>query len=86
MSGYNCSNIGDRSGFRGCGRTFSALKYFDDHFIAVTTQDDLTRDMATVAVDGERCMTDKELVKSGLEERETGVWHNPAMTDRAKDI
>ena len=86
MSGYNCSKSGDKSGFRGCGRTFSALKYFDEHFIKVTIPDDDTRDFVSVAVDGERCMSDAELVVSGLEERESGVWHNPEMTDRAKDI
>jgi len=86
VSGYNCSLTGDKSGFRGCNRVFSALKYFDEHFIKVTEPDDNSRDFAVIAVDGERCMTDKELIASGLEERETGVWHNPEMTDRAKDI
>ena len=86
MSGYNCSNSGDRSGFIGCNRTFSALKYFDDHFIKVTDEDDETRDINVIASHGTRCMTDEELIKSGLEVRDNGIWHNPEMTDRAKDI
>ena len=86
MAGYNCSPTGDNSGFRGCDRTFSALKYFDEHFIKVTDDDDETRDRAVVGVDGSRCKTDDELIADGLEKRENNTWHNPEMTERAKDI
>ena len=87
MAGYTCSKTGDKSGFKGCNRTFSTLKYFDSHFMKVTEPDDNTRDLAVIAVDGERCKTDEELIDIGLVSRpDTKVWHNPELTDRAKDI
>ena len=86
LSGYNCSTSGDKSGFVGCDRTFSALKYFDEHFTAETVEDDETRDKSVISVSGDRCKTDDELIAGGLEQRENGVWHNPEMTDKAKEI
>lgn len=49
MTNYMCSETGDASGFRGCGRWFGSLAAFDRHWSRATTPDDADRDSCIVA-------------------------------------
>ena len=83
---YGCSEVGDRSGFRGCGRQFAGLAYFDAHFIKVGRADDPERDRAKESIVGDRCRTDAELREVGLRRRQRdGQWYDPREAERVAE-
>lgn len=83
---YTCSESGDASGFRGCGRTFGSLDAFSHHWLKVADPDDPERDRATVAITGERCMTDEELASKGIEREADGKYRDVEAGARLKAV
>ena len=78
---YGCSETGDASGFRGCGREFGSLRDFDHHWTHVTGDDDSDRDRPTVTIGGDRCATDAELVDRGIIRYPDGKWRDRAKVE-----
>lgn len=76
MTNYMCSETGDASGFRGCGRWFGSLAAFDRHWSRATTPDDADRDSCIVAIDGRGCATDAELLDRGIDLCDDVVWRD----------
>jgi len=82
--GFECSPVGDGSGFRGCGRVFGSLPGFDHHWRRVTGEDDPDRNPSVVTVSGTRCATDAELRRKGFERFPDGMWRNAAKVERTR--
>ena len=81
---YGCSENSNASGFRGCGRWFGSLAVFDRHWTTVGPPDDLGRDRGQVAIDGQRCATDAELVDRGIDRGDDVVWRDVREATRVR--
>jgi hypothetical protein len=81
---YGCSDHGDASGFRGCGREFGSLAAFDRHWTTVGRADDTDRDRVVVTIDGTRCASDPELRQRGMDVDPRGVWRDVPEADRVR--
>jgi hypothetical protein len=81
---WRCSESGDASGFRGCGRDFGSMAAFDRHWTRATKPDDPNRDRQVVTIGGTRCATDADLRRRGIDLDPRGVWHDVPEADRVR--
>ena len=81
---YGCSDHGDASGFRGCGREFGSLAAFDRHWTCVGRADDPDRDRPIVTLDATRCASDPELRQRGINVDPRGIWRDVAEAERVR--